>query len=128
MIPFFKSQEGYTVRKTGKQKIVQGYATSGYAEIKNVPLDVQVLSNERSQDSGGARSTTRISAFGQFKFEVAESDRIRGDFLQYEDKWYECVSCVPHKNTLLSHYYAEFVLIPDGGKLDNIGGGFDDDF
>ena len=128
MIPFFKSKKGYTVLKTGKQKFVNGYPTSGYAQIDNVLLDVQVLTNERNQDSGGERATKRISAFGQFKFDIAESERIKGDYLKYEDQWYECVSCVKHSNTILSHYYSEFVLGPDGGKLNITGGGFDDDF
>lgn len=114
MIAFFKKP--YTVKRYGSQKNVDGYATAGYADIENILLDVQEISDTSTNEPSGSRNSKRICSFGQFKFTAAEYPKTKGDKIKYNDKWYECVSCVERDNTLVHHFYAEFVLCPDRGE------------
>ena len=114
MVAFFKKP--YTVKRFEGNIIINGYPSSGYAEVANVYLDVQEESASSAMDENGKRATKHIRAFGQFPFRCAESPDIKGDLLRYNEQWYECVSCVQRCNTLLRHYDASFTLLPDGSS------------
>lgn len=105
----------YKVMRFGKEVIVKGCATAGYAEINPVSLDVQEQDYSMVADNHGKRSPKTLKVFGQFKFVAAESPDIKGDLLFYKDQWYECKSCVEHHNTVLKHYESSFILDPNGG-------------
>lgn len=114
MIPFFKKP--YKVKRFGKERIVNGYATAGYADIEPVLLDVQEQSYSTVHEDHGKRSPKTLMVFGQFHFVAAESPNIKGDLLLYKDQWYECKSCVQNSNTILKHYESTFTLDPNGGE------------
>ena len=114
MIAFFRKK--YRVKRFGGQENYKGYATSGYADIEPVALDVQEITDKMTKETHGKRDTKTVCAFGQFDFRAAESPDQKGDLLFYNGHWYECTSCVLRHNTMLRHYYAEFTLLPDGEK------------
>lgn len=114
MIPFFKKP--YKVKRFGKEKVVKGYTTAGYADIYPVLLDVQEQDYSTIAEEHGKRSPKSLLVFGQFKFVSAESPDIKGDLICYKDQWYECKSCVEHSNTILKHYKSTFTLDPNGGE------------
>ena len=114
MIPFFKKP--YKVKRFGKEKIVKGCPTAGYADIYPVLLDVQEQDYSTVAEDHGKRSPKTLLVFGQFQFVSAESPDKKGDLILYKDKWYECKSCVEHSNTFLKHYKSTFTLDPNGGE------------
>jgi hypothetical protein len=115
MVAFFK--KSYRVKRYSQNIVVDGYIASGYAEIDPVCLDVQEESKSSTADEFGKRASSHIRAFGQFPFRPAESPSTKGDLILYKDQWYECVSCVERRNTLLRHFDAGFTLKPDGGAF-----------
>ena len=72
-MPFFGAN--YTLRRYGKDKIVNGYPTAGYEDI-TVFLDVQTMSDNEVVNAGGSRHLeispfavqSRRKAFGQISF------------------------------------------------------------
>ena len=113
MIAFFK--KSYKVKRFGKEKVVNGYTTSGYADIEPVPLDVQEQDSSTISEPHGKRTPKTLNVFGSFKFIAAESPDIKGDLILYKEQWYECKSCTEHHNTILRHFHSTFVLDPNGG-------------
>ncbi len=117
MIAFFSRP--YKVKRFGKERIVDGYTSSGYVDISPVPLDVQEQDYTVTSEANGKRSPKTLNAYGQFKFVAAESPETRGDLLLYKGQWYECTSCVEHCNTLLRHFFAVFQLDPNQGGYED---------
>ena len=105
----------YVVRRFGEQEIVQGHATSGYAD-EVTKLNVQPLNpNELQALPEGQRTVKRIKAFGDYPLRAADQDAgTPGDLLRYLGQWYECASSVLWNHTLLGHYRSEFTLLPEG--------------
>ena len=107
----------YTVRKYGKQEIIDGYPTAPYTDVKTW-LDVQPLSSEELQAlPEGQRSVMRKKAIGKDRLTSAdEHEGIPGDRLFYHGLWYECTSSVMWDHTPLGHYHSEFVVIPQSAQ------------
>jgi len=105
----------YTVRKYGKQEIVNGYPRAPYTDVK-LRLDVQPLSADDLQAlPEGQRTVKRVKAYGKNKLTAAdEYDGIPGDRLFYQGLWYACTSSVMWEHTALAHYRSEFTLQPPG--------------
>jgi hypothetical protein len=72
----------YKVKRFGKERIVDGYTSSGYVDISPVPLDVQEQDYTVTSEANGKRSPKTLNAYGQFKFVAAESPETRGDLIQ----------------------------------------------
>ena len=51
-MPFFGNT--YTLRRYGKDQIIDGYPTAGYEDIQ-VVLDVQTMSDDEAIEAGGSR-------------------------------------------------------------------------
>lgn len=114
LIPFFKKP--YKIKRFGKEKIVNGCPTAGYADIYPVLLDVQEQDDIMIAEDNGKRTPETLAVFGQFPFVAAQSPDTKGDLLLYKGHWYECKSCTEHNNTLLKHRHAVFSLDPNGGE------------
>lgn len=82
MIAFFSRP--YKVKRFGKERIVDGYASSGYVDISPISLDVQEQDYTMTSEANGKRSPKTLNAFGQFKFVAAEPPDTRGDLLLYK--------------------------------------------
>ncbi len=104
----------YTVRRHGKQTMVNGYAVSGNTDL-TFKLNVQPLSpDELLALPEGERSVARVKTFGADELIPAdEHSGTPGDLLFFSRKWYECKSCVSWLHTPLKHYEAEFVILAD---------------
>ncbi len=104
----------YTVRRHGKQTVINGYAVSGSTDII-CKLNVQPLSSdERLALPEGERSIARVKTYGADELTPAdEHSGTPGDLLFFSGKWYECKSCVNWLHTPLKHYEAEFVVLAD---------------
>ncbi len=61
----------------------------------------------------GARNTKHLEGHGSAVLIASDQDKgVKGDYLFYDGAWYECTSAVSYKDTILSHYNYQFVLIP----------------
>ncbi|GHU97424.1 hypothetical protein FACS1894208_12750 [Clostridia bacterium] len=115
----------YTIRRHGKQQIVNGHAVSGDADI-TVKLNVQPLSaDELLALPEGERTIARVKTFGADALKSAdEHSGTPGDLLYFSGRWYECKSCVHWLHTPLKHYEAEFVVLADQtGQRPPVSGG-----
>ena len=115
----------YTIRRHGKQEIINGYPVSTDIEF-TAKLNVQPLSaDELLALPEGERTVARVKTFGADELRPAdEHDGTPGDLLFFFGKWYECKSCVNWQHTPLKHYEAEFVILADqtGQKPPGLGG------
>ena len=73
-MPFFGNT--YTLRRYGKDQIIDGYPTAGYEDIQ-VVLDVQTMSDDEVIEAGGSRDEeiehqNRKNALGQTSFCMME--------------------------------------------------------
>ena len=60
----------------------------------------------------GLRQTKRLKAWGAVKLTAGDQQTGQfGDWLYYDGRWYECVSCVTWNHTILGHYRSEFCLV-----------------
>ena len=107
-------RRNFTIRRFGKEEIIDGYGLTSY-EDSEVSLNVQPLSPDEIQAlPEGERRTKRLKAYGDFTFTTADqSTGRRGDWLLYYGHWYECVSSLGWDHTILSHCKSEFVEIPE---------------
>lgn len=61
----------------------------------------------------GERNVKHLEGHGSIVLVASDQDNsIKGDYLFYDGAWYECTSAVSYKDTILSHYNYQFVLIP----------------
>lgn len=65
-MPFFGNT--YTLRRYGKDQIIDGYPTAGYEDIQ-VVLDVQTMSDDEVIEAGGSRDEQMLKTFGNFQSE-----------------------------------------------------------
>ena len=104
----------YTVRKHAVQKIVNGYTSAPYTDVK-MRLNVQPLSpDELMALPEGERTKKRVKSFGSDK--LISADEFTGtpaDCLFYQGRWYKCTSSVLWDHTMLRHYRSEFTLLPE---------------
>jgi hypothetical protein len=107
----------YTVRRRGKQENINGYFVSESTDF-TARLNIQPLSaNELLALPEGERTVKRIKTFSMTALISAdEHSGTPGDLLYYEDKWYECKSCVRYIHSPLKHYEAVFVILADQKK------------
>lgn len=109
-MPFFAVD--YTLRRYGKDSIVNGYSTVGYEDI-TVSLDVQTMSDDEVIEAGGSRDKMMLKTFGDFPIRTSKQEEgIRSDQLLYEGRWFECMSSRLSRNTVLKHWTSIFELIP----------------
>lgn len=86
----------------------KGRSTSAFVD-KTLPSDVQTLQNTSSTSESGAESKQRIKVFSKEAIQIADNKTgVRADWLYFQDKWFEAVSCRLSENTLLKHYTSEF--------------------
>ena len=113
LLDIFK--KNYVARRFGEETSVQGYYGAPHTDFL-VRLDVQPLTADEVQAlPEGERSIRRIKTLGGTRLTPADEDSgVRGDWLHYEGRWYECKSCQGWDHTLLAHYEAEFTQIPAG--------------
>lgn len=105
----------YTLRRWKSAKYRRGYRASLYEDLE-VELDVQPLSTKELEAlPEGSRSLHRIKTFGSAAIQTEEQKTgRRADWLFYNGKWYTCEVAEPWQNgTPLSHYYAQFVQVPE---------------
>ena len=102
----------YTVRRMGPQKVINGHASSAFADA-TFSLNVQPKAPDKHEArEEGDVTLKRVRAWGPG--ELASADELSGapgDLLFYKGRWYECVSCVEWHN-LLGHYQSEFAALP----------------
>lgn len=109
-MPFFA--ENYTLRRYGKDSIVNGYPTAGYEDI-TVSLDVQTMSDDEVIEAGGSRDKEMLKTFGDFPIRTSKQEEgVRSDQLLYEGRWFECMSSRLSRNTILKHWTSTFELVP----------------
>ena len=109
-MPFFGAD--YTLRRYGKDNIVNGYPTAGYEDI-TVFLDVQTMSDNEVVNAGGSRDKMMLKTFGDFPIRCAKQEEgVRSDQLLYDGRWFECVSSRLSKNTIIRHWTSTFELVP----------------
>lgn len=98
----------YILRRFEPSVYVGGHSTSKYKD-KTLPADVQTLQNTSTTSDSGAKSQQRLKVFSKDKIQIADDEKgIRADWLYFQEKWFEAVSCKLSENTLLKHYTSEF--------------------
>ena len=102
----------FTIRRFGEDELIDGYAHTTYEDTETL-LDVQPLSaDELMALPEGERRTKRLKAYGDLVFTTADqATGRRGDWLRYNDRWYECVSSIYWDHTMLAHCKSEFVEV-----------------
>lgn len=98
----------YVIRRFQPSVYVKGHSTSEYEE-KTLQADVQTLQNTSTTSESGAESRQRLKVFSKMKIQIADKrNGIRADWLYFQGRWFEAVSCRLSENTLLKHYTSEF--------------------
>ena len=98
----------YVLRRFQPSVYVKGHSTSSFAD-KPLHADIQTLQNSSTTSERGAESKQRIKVFSKEKIQLADRDNgIRADWVYFQEKWFEAVSCRLSENTLLKHYTSEF--------------------
>ena len=101
---FYKS---YVYRRFEASVYVKGHSTSTYKD-KPLKADIQTLENTSSTSNSGAESKQRIKVFSQKKLQVADKNKgVRADWIWFQGKWFEVVSCRLSENTMLKHYTSQ---------------------
>ena len=78
-MPFFGNT--YTLRRYGKDQIIDGYPTAGYEDIQ-VVLDVQTMSDDEVIEAGGSRDEQMLKTFGNFSIRTSKQEEcVRMEFL-----------------------------------------------
>lgn len=81
-MPFFGNT--YTLRRYGKDQIIDGYPTAGYEDIQ-VVLDVQTMSDDEVIEAGGSRDEEMLKTFGDFPVRTSKQEEcVRSDQLLYD--------------------------------------------
>ncbi len=75
MIAFFSKP--YKVKRFGKERIVDGYASSGYVDISPISLDVQEQDYTMTSEANGKRSPKRLTLLDSLSL-LPPSHLIRG--------------------------------------------------
>lgn len=114
LFTFFKRD--YIVRRFGKETVEEGFSAAPYEDSVLKLEDFQPLSADEIQAlPEGQRSIRRIKSIGTTQFTPAdEKTGVRGDWVYYEGRWFECSSCHKWDHTILAHYESEFVEVPPG--------------
>lgn len=91
---------------------IRRWGEGGRTDFK-ANLNVQPLgANDLKALPEGLRQTKRLKAWGNDKLTAGDQQTgQQGDWLYYDGRWYECVSCIAWDHTLLSHYRSEFCLV-----------------
>lgn len=98
----------YILRRFEPSVYEEGHSTSP-CKYKALHADIQTLQNTSTTSDSGAESKQRIKVFSRDKIQVADKQNdIRADWIYFQDKWFEAVSCRLSENTLLKHYTSEF--------------------
>lgn len=98
----------YVLRRFEPTVYVEGHSTSP-CKYKSLHADIQTLQNTSTTSDSGAESKQRIKVFSREKIQVADKKNdIRADWIYFQDKWFEAVSCRLSENTMLKHYTSEF--------------------
>lgn len=98
----------YVLRRFQPTVYIGGHSTSSYTN-KALQADVQTLQNASTTAESGADGKQRIKVFSKEKIQLADSEKgVRADWLYFQEKWFEAVSCRLSENTLLKHYTSEF--------------------
>lgn len=107
----------YWVRRFGETKIVKGFITATHRDIV-ADIHVHASGNETQQvQPEGTRKLRHLEGHGMVPLVASDSNTgVKGDLLWYDEEWYECVSSVLYKTTLLGHYNYLFVLVPNDGS------------
>ena len=104
----------YVLRRFEPSVYVRGHSTSKYAD-KPLHADIQTLQNVATTGESGAYSKQRVKVFSKDKIQIADkANGVRADWLYFQGKWFEAVSCRLSENTLLKHYTSEFEEILNG--------------
>ena len=106
--------KGYVLRRFQPSNYSKGYSSSSFAD-KPLHADIQTLQNISTTGESGAYSKQKIKVFSKEKVQIADKSKgIRADWIYFQDKWFEAVSCRLSENTLLKHYTSEFEEILNG--------------
>lgn len=104
----------YGIRRFKPSVYTGGHPTSQYTD-EVFYADVQTLQNTSTTSDSGAESKQRVKVFSKDKIQIADNDKgIRADWLYFQGKWFEAMSCRLSENTLLKHYTSEFEEIVHG--------------
>lgn len=104
----------YALRRFEPSVYVMGHSTSSFAD-KPLHADIQTLQNISTTGESGAYSKQRIKVFSKERIQIADKKNgIRADWVYFQEKWFEAVSCRLSENTLLKHYTSEFEEILSG--------------
>lgn len=106
--------KGYVLRRFKPSVYSKGYSSSSFAE-KSLHADIQTLQNVATTGESGAYSKQRIKVFSKEMIQIADKNNgVRADWIYFQGKWFEAVSCRLSENTLLKHYTSEFEEILNG--------------
>ena len=106
----------YVLRRFEPSVYSEGHSSSKYAD-RPLQADIQTLQNNATTGESGASSKQRIKVFSKEKIQIADQPNgVRADWLYFQDKWFEAVSCRLSENTLLKHYTSEFEEILNGER------------
>lgn len=110
----------YTLRMFSKQATAQGYAVIAPYEDKRVLLDVQPVDNTDLKElPEGCRAGKTIKSYGSFPVQTADVKQgYRGDYLFFDDDWYECVASSYYEHTPLRHWKSLYVRVSESGLDD----------
>jgi len=115
---FFDRQ--YLCRRFGAPFEVQGTQTADYNEaIVQLCIQKQVPSGSEFSPEG-QRKTKKLNGWSD-ECMIAADDLAgtKGDWLQYDSEWYECISCEHRGHSPLHHYRSEWTRLPGGKRHDN---------
>ncbi|MGL5433805.1 MAG: hypothetical protein ACRDBO_00210 [Lachnospiraceae bacterium] len=105
-------QTEYALRHFGEIKNVRGREKYSYDE-QHILADIQTLTRNNSMDVEGANLGQRIQMWSDM--EITPTDEAKeqlGDWIFYEERWFQCISSVWSGNTFLGHWVSEFDLVP----------------
>lgn len=88
-------------------QVVNGYEVASHEDMY-IYADVQTTDQSVSTGLDGDDATQRIKVFTDTQLNVAR-DRLPGDKIWFQDRWFECRTTKLSENTFLKHWTSTFV-------------------
>ena len=101
-------KKNHLIRRFGEPVAVEGYVAEDYEDII-IKADVQTTSRMTNTETFGERSFQQVKMFSDFEINVSDDNTgVRGDWLWFQNKWFQCTSSRLSENTFLKHWTSTF--------------------
>lgn len=101
-------KRNHLLRRFKDPVAADGFVLEDHTDII-IKADVQTTNRHSNTDAYGERAFQEVKMFSDFEINVAnESTGIKGDWLWFQDKWFQCTSSRLSENTFLKHWTSTF--------------------